>query len=287
MATSWLPAPSFPLMSATAMIDAKAVIDPGAEVDSDVSIGPYVVVGPKVRIASGCRIGQFASIEGPTTIGGNTSIYPFCSIGTDPQDKKYECGEPSELHIGKDNTIREYCSINRGTKAGTSTRMGDGNWIMGEVHIAHDCVIGDNCVLANKVTLGGHVQFGDYVTISGVSAVSQFCHVGSHAFAAGNSMIERHVPPYAFVAGDRAKYVGINSRGLARRGFDEKQMADMKKMYRCWKESDGDAGAAFGSIAKLGLDQDIVKVFEAFVRAVKDSHVEMMSLRPGRGAAAG
>ena len=271
-------------MTAMAMIDPKAVIDSGAEIAQDVSIGPYVVVGPKVRIASGCRIEQFVSIEGPTEIGEGTSISAFCSIGSDPQDKKYEAGEASELYIGKNNTIREHCSINRGTKVGPKTYIGDGNWIMGEVHIAHDCVIGDNCVLANKITLGGHVQLGDYVTLSGATAVSQFCQIGSHAFAAGNSMIERHVPPFAFVAGDRAKYVGINSRGLARRGFDEKQIADIKKMYRCWKDSDGDAEAAFSKMGEL--EAKLVKEFDAFVRSASDSHVEMMSLRSGRSGAA-
>lgn len=214
------------------MIDARAVIDPKAELADDVSVGPFAVIGPQVQIDSGTRIGPHTVINGPTRIGRNNNIYQFASIGDDPQDKKY-AGEPTRLEIGDGNTIREFVTINRGTVQDEGvTRIGDDNWIMAYVHIAHDCRIGNHTILANNTSLAGHVRVEDYVILGGFTLVHQFCALGAHSFTAFSTGIAKDVPPYVMVSGFSAQPHGLNSEGLKRRGFSAESLAQLKQAYK-------------------------------------------------------
>ncbi|MEM7053098.1 MAG: acyl-ACP--UDP-N-acetylglucosamine O-acyltransferase [Pseudomonadota bacterium] len=214
------------------MIHPTAVIADGATLADDVEIGPYAVIGAQVQIATGCRIGAHSVITGNTQIGENTKIFHFASIGEEPQDKKFQ-GEASMLIIGRNNTIREYVTINRGTRDGGGiTRLGDNNWIMAYSHIAHDCQVGSNCVLANGATLAGHVTVGDYVTFAGFSGSHQFCHIGSYAFLGMYGGVNLDVPAYVMVSGQPPRPRSVNSEGLKRCGFTEQQIREIKQAYK-------------------------------------------------------
>ncbi|CAK0756003.1 acyl-(acyl-carrier-protein)--UDP-N-acetylglucosamine O-acyltransferase [Gammaproteobacteria bacterium] len=214
------------------MIDPRAVIDPGASLASDVTIGPYTIVGPGVEIGAGTRIGPHSVIQGPTRIGRDNQIFQFTSIGDSPQDKKYQ-GEPTELHIGDGNTIREYCTINRGTvQGGGITRIGDDNWIMAYAHIAHDCQIGSHAIFANAASLAGHVNVGDWAILGGFTLVHQFCSLGVHCFTAFGSVIGQDVPPYVLVSGHMARPHGLNTEGLRRRGFSPETLQQLRRAYK-------------------------------------------------------
>ncbi|NIM69968.1 MAG: acyl-ACP--UDP-N-acetylglucosamine O-acyltransferase [Xanthomonadales bacterium] len=209
-----------------------ALIDPGARIAEDVEIGAYTIIGPQVTIGEACRIGPQVVITGRTTIGRNNRIFQFSSLGDEPQDKKY-AGEDTELVIGDDNTIREFCTFNRGTvQGGGVTRIGNDNWLMAYVHIAHDCVIGDHVIMANNASLAGHVVVGDWAVLAGFSLVHQFCSIGAHAFTSFASHINQSVPPYVTVAGEKARPKGINSEGLKRRGFTAEQIRNVRRAYR-------------------------------------------------------
>jgi len=214
------------------MIHASAIIADSAVIAGDVEIGPYTIVGDNVEIGAGTRIDSHVVINGPTRIGNNNHIYQFASIGDDPQDKKY-AGEPTRLTIGDGNTIREFTTISRGTvqDAGV-TVLGDDNWIMAYVHIAHDCRIGSHGVFANNATLAGHVQVGDWVIFGGFSGVHQFCRVGAHAFLGMYAGVARDVPAYTMVSGQPAEPRGINSEGLKRRKFSSDEIRNIKNAYR-------------------------------------------------------
>lgn len=213
-------------------IHATAVVDPKAKIDSSVEIGAFAVIGPHVEIGAGSHIGPHTVVEGHTTIGRNNRIFQFASIGAAPQDKKY-AGEPTQLIIGDDNTIREFVTINLGTtQDGGITRLGNNNWIMAYVHIAHDCLLGDNIILANNATLAGHVHLEDWVFLGGFTTVHQFCHIGAHAMTAFTAAVSQDVPPFVTAAGNRAAPAGINSEGLRRRGFTSDQIAAIKRAYR-------------------------------------------------------
>lgn len=219
-------------LSSASLIHDTAVIDPAARIAADVVVGPYSVIGADVEIDSNCWIGSHVVIGGNTRIGENNRIFPFASLGQEPQDKKYT-GEATRLEIGRGNTIREYVTINRGTEQDAGvTRIGDDNWIMAYVHIAHDCCIGSHTVLANNATLAGHVHLGDYVTLGGAALVHQYCHIGAHAFTAYGSRINKNVPPFVTVSEGRARPRGLNSEGLKRRGFDEQRIRALKEAYR-------------------------------------------------------
>ena len=214
------------------MIDATAVIDPGARLADGVTVGPYSIIGADVEIDSGTRIGPHAVINGPTRIGRDNTIYQFASIGDAPQDKKYN-GEPTRLEIGDRNTIREFVTINRGTVQDEGvTRLGDDNWIMAYVHIAHDCQIGNQTIFANNASLAGHVTIGDYVILGGFTLVHQFCTLGAHSLTAFGSGISMDVPPYVTVGGSPAKPHGLNMEGLRRRGFSAEARKALKQAYR-------------------------------------------------------
>jgi UDP-N-acetylglucosamine acyltransferase len=197
-----------------------------------VTIGPYAVIGAHVHIGEGTQIGAHCVVEGHTTIGRGNQIFQFASIGAQPQDKKY-AGEPTRLEIGDGNTIREFTTINTGTvqDAGV-TRLGDDNWIMAYVHIAHDCQLASHIILANAVQLAGHVHLGDWVFLGGLSGVHQFVRVGAHAMAGFQTRLSQDLPPYITAAGNPAEAQGINAEGLKRRGFSPERIAQVKQMHR-------------------------------------------------------
>jgi UDP-N-acetylglucosamine acyltransferase len=214
------------------LIDPTAVIDPAAQLDSGVSIGPYSIIGPDVVIGAGSVIGPHVVINGPTSIGRDNRIFQFASIGDAPQDKKY-AGEATRLEIGDRNTIREFVTINRGTVQDEGvTVLGNDNWIMAYVHIAHDCRIGNHTIFANNASLAGHVRIFDHVILGGFTLVHQFCAIGSHALTAFGSGISKDVPPYVTVGGSPARAHGLNMEGLRRRGFSPESRMAMKRAYR-------------------------------------------------------
>ena len=214
------------------MIHATAIVADSARIADDVEIGPYSIIGDNVEIGSGTRIDSHVVVNGPTVIGKDNHIYQFASIGDDPQDKKY-ADEPTKLIVGDRNTIREFCTISRGTTQDKGeTVIGDDNWIMAYVHIAHDCVVGDKTIMANNATLAGHVHVGDWVIFGGFSGAHQFCHVGAHSFIGMYAGVNRDVPAYAMMFGTPAEPRGINSEGLKRRGFTTEQIRNIKDAYR-------------------------------------------------------
>jgi UDP-N-acetylglucosamine acyltransferase len=214
------------------VIHASAIVSDKAKIADDVEVGPYSIIGDDVKIDSGTRVDSHVVINGPTTIGKDNHIYQFASVGDDPQDKKY-ADEPTTLTIGDRNTIREFCTISRGTTQDKGqTIIGDDNWIMAYVHIAHDCVIGDKTIMANNATLAGHVHVGDWAIFAGFSGVHQFCHIGAHSFLGMYSGVNRDVPAYTMVAGTPGIPRGINSEGLKRRDFNTEQIRNIKEAYR-------------------------------------------------------
>ena len=215
-----------------ARIHPSALVDAQAELGDDVEIAAYAVIGAHVRIGEGTRIGAHTVVEGHTTIGRDNRIFQFASIGGAPQDKKYG-GEPTRLEIGDGNTIREFCTLNTGTvqDAGV-TRIGDDNWIMAYVHVAHDCQVGSHIIMANLTQLAGHVHMGDWVVVGGMSGVHQFGRVGAHAMIGFQTRLSQDLPPFVVAAGNPAEAQGINAEGLRRRGFSAERIAAVKQMHR-------------------------------------------------------
>lgn len=214
------------------MIHPTAIVDPGARLGANVEIGAYSIIGPQVEIGDNTVVGPHVVITGHTRIGCDNRIFQFCSLGEVPQDKKY-AGEPTRLEIGDRNTIRESCTFNVGTvqDAGV-TRIGDDNWIMAYVHIAHDCQVGNKCTFANNASLAGHVVVDDWTILGGFTGVHQFCRIGAHVMTAVSSVILQDVPPYLMAAGNTAQPYGINVEGLKRRGFGPDAIMALKRAYR-------------------------------------------------------
>lgn len=213
-------------------IHPTAIIDPTAKIAEDVVISPYAIIGANVSIDSGTWIGSHTVIQGPTRIGKDNRIFQFNSIGEIPQDKKYR-DEPTELIIGDRNIIREYCTFNRGTVQDIGkTVLGDDNWIMAYVHLAHDCVVGSHTIFANGTTLAGHVTIADYAILGGFTLVHQFCRVGEYAFTGMGTAVGKDVAPYVMAFGAPALPRGINKEGLKRNGFSKEQIQNIKEAYR-------------------------------------------------------
>lgn len=235
------------------MIHPTAIIDPKAQLDSSVEIGPYSVVGPHVRMGAGTRVGAHCVIEGHTTIGKDNQIFQFNSIGAIPQDKKY-AGEPCELHLGDRNTIREFCTLNIGSPGDAGvTRVGDDNWIMAYVHIAHDCQVGNKTILANNTTLGGHVHLADWVIIGGLTGIHQFVKIGAHAMVGFSSAVTQDVPPFMMVDGNPLAVRGFNAEGLRRRQFSEERISAVKQMHKLLYRTGKTLAQATSEIAELAL----------------------------------
>jgi len=248
-------------------IHPTAIVAPGAKVADDVVIGPYCLVGEHVSLAAGITLKSHVVVEGRTTIGERTRIFPFASIGHEPQDLKYD-GEPSSLEIGSDNTIREHVTMNPGTAGGGMvTRIGDHCLFMVGAHVAHDCQIGDHVILVNNATLGGHVVMEDYAILGGLSAVHQFVRVGRHAMIGGMSGVERDVIPYGQVLGDRARLHGLNIIGMQRRGFSRDDIQGMRSAYNTLFNDAGTLSERVDEVARrfggIGPVDDLV----AFIRA--------------------
>ena len=236
---------------ATAHIHSTALVDAAAQIDASVQIGPYAVIGPNVRIGAGTTVGAHCVIDGHTSIGQDNRIYQFASVGAPPQDKKY-AGEPTALVIGDRNTIREFCTINTGTAQDRGvTTVGDDNWIMAYVHIAHDCTVGHGTVLANNATLAGHVQIDDFAIIGGLTGVHQFTRVGAYVMAGFASHISQDVPPFMMVDGNPLAVHGLNAEGLRRRGFSSARVALIKQMHRLLYRQGLTLAAARAAIAEL------------------------------------
>ena len=255
------------------LIHATALVDPAAVIADDVEIGAFTTIGPLVTIGPGSRIGSHAVITGRTTIGKNTRIFQFTSIGEEPQDKKYD-GEDTELVIGDNNTIRELCTFSRGTiQGGGRTVIGNDNWIMACVHIAHDCQLGDNIIMANNASLAGHVSVGNWAILSGYSLIHQFCTVGEHSFTSFASHVNQSIPPYVTVSGEKAKARGINSEGLKRRGYTSEQIKMVRRAYRVLYRSDLSLEEAQNKLIEMAAEHDEVKPWVNFLETTEKSYI--------------
>jgi UDP-N-acetylglucosamine acyltransferase len=214
------------------MIHETAVVHPAAELADGVEVGPYAVIGEKVKIGEGTWIGPHVIIDKWTVIGEGCQIYQYASLGTPPQHLKYN-GEETYVIIGNNNVIREFVTINRGTSFGNGkTVLGDGNFIMAYVHIAHDCIIGDHVIMASYAILAGHVEIGDYAVIGGMVAIHQFVKIGNYAFVGGGTAIPKDIPPYVTASGMRAKLYGINVVNLERNNVSQEAIKGLKKAYK-------------------------------------------------------
>ena len=233
------------------LIHPTALIDPQAELDSSVQVGPYTVIGPHVRIGAVTTVAAHCVIEGHTTLGRNNRVFQFNTLGAIPQDKKYN-GEPCELVIGNGNTIREFCTFNIGSPGGGgATRLGDDNWIMAYVHLAHDCQVGNQTIFANNTQLAGHVEVGDWVILGGFTVVHQFVRLGAHSFTAMNSLLFADLPPFVMCQGQPAQARSMNFEGLRRRGFSPERVAGVKAMHKALYRQDLTLEQAQAQIALL------------------------------------
>lgn len=236
-------------------IHATAIVSPGAELDSSVTVGPYTVIGPHVRIGAGTTVGPHCVIEGHTTIGEHNKIFQFNSLGAIPQDKKY-ADEPCELVIGNRNTIREFCTFNIGSPGDSGvTRVGDDNWLMAYVHLAHDCVVGNNTIFANNSQLAGHVHVGDWAILGGFTVAHQFVKIGAHSMTAMCTLLFADLPPFVMCQGQPAQARSMNFEGLRRRGFSPARISAVKGMHKALYRDDLTLDAARQRIQELSLAQ--------------------------------
>lgn len=261
-------------------IHPTAVIAEGARLGEDVAIGPFCVVGPQVQLASGVRLHSHVVIDGRTEIGSQTQIFPFASIGTIPQDKKFQ-GEESRLVIGARNVIREHVTMNPGTQGGGGvTQIGNDGLFLAGSHVAHDCRIGDHVILVNNATLAGHCDVGNFVIMGGLSAVHQHVRIGEHAFIGGMSGVENDVIPFGSVIGNRAHLGGLNLVGLKRRNFPRDQIHALRAAYRMLFTDEGTLKDRVEQVAQAYPDQPLVGQVVEFIRAGSDR--AFCTPRPGR-----
>ena len=247
------------------MIHPTAIVNSKANLDSSVKVGPYSIIDADVSIGAGSVIGNHVTITGNTTIGKNNYIYHCSSIGESPQDKKYN-QEKTFLEIGDNNTIREFCTFNRGTAQDQSlTKIGNDNWIMAYVHLAHDCEIKNHTILANNTSLAGHVTIDDYAILGGFTLVHQFCKIGSHIITAVNTVVFKDIPPYIIAAGYDAKPNGINVEGLKRRGFDPKIITKIKEAYKILYRKGLSLNEAEAQIKLLSKDTKELNLYTDFI----------------------
>jgi len=247
-------------------IHPSAIVDPGAYLGEGVQIGPFSMIGPEVEIGDRSVIGPHCSIHGPTRIGADNRILGHAALGGEAQDKKF-AGERSQLEIGDRNTIREFVTINRGTGGGGGvTRIGNDNWFLAYVHIAHDCQVGSHCIFSNNATLAGHVEIGDQVILSGFVGIHQFCRIGSHAFIGMGALVNGDVPPFVMLAkDDYARPRGINTEGLKRRGFESERISAIRRAYRTVYLSGTPLHEARSQLAELAASSDDVRAFLEFI----------------------
>ena len=249
------------------LIHPTAIVDTAAELGSGVEVGPYAVIGAGVHLGDGTKLGPHVVLEGPLRIGRDNHIHAHAVLGGAPQDMKYR-GEPTWLEIGDRNTIREFTTFNRGTvQDGGTTRVGDDNWVMAYVHIAHDVQVGNRCILANNATLAGHVHIGDWVIVGGLTGIHQFCHVGSHAMTGFQSHVSQDVPPFMMVSGNPLGVHGFNVEGLRRRGFSRERIGLVKQMHRLLYRDGLTLDASKAAIAALrgsveGGDVDVAMLLD-------------------------
>lgn len=248
------------------LIHPTAIIHPKAELDSSVKVGAFTTIGEHVQIGAGTEIGSHVVIEGHTTIGQNNHIFQFASLGAIPQDKKYK-GEPTKLIIGDNNTIREFVTFNLGTVTGIGeTRLGNNNWIMAYVHLAHDCVVGNHTIFANNASLAGHVTVGDYVVLGGYTLIFQFCRIGDYAMTAFAAGVHKDVPPYFMASGYRAEPAGLNSEGMRRNGFTAEQIARVKEAYKLIYRQGLSLQEAQNQIAQMAENASELKILWDFIQ---------------------
>ena len=239
-----------------AKIHSSAIIEPGAQLDASVEIGPYAVIGAHVKIGAGTKIGSHSVLEGHTTLGKNNRIGHYVALGGAPQDMKYNA-EPTRLEIGDGNTIREFTTIHTGTVQDSGvTRIGDNNWIMAYVHIAHDCSVGSHTIFSSNAQIAGHVQVGDWAILGGMAGVHQFVRIGAHSMLGGAAVLVQDVPPFVGAAGDKAKPYGINVEGLRRRGFTTAAITTLRAAYRTLYKSGLSLDSAKTQLAELVAQTD-------------------------------
>jgi UDP-N-acetylglucosamine acyltransferase len=251
----------------TLKIHPTAIIDAQAELDSSVEVGAYSVIGAGVKVGADTRIGSHVVLQGPTSIGKNNQIFQFSSLGEQPQDKKFR-DEPTTLEIGDNNTIREFCTFNRGTIQDKGvTKIGNDNWIMAYVHIAHDCTIGNNTIMANNSSLAGHVDIHDYAILGGFTLIHQFCKVGAHVITAVGSVVFKDIPPYVTASGYDANPHGINAEGLKRRGFSADSIVQIKRAYKALYRNSLTLEEAKIELAEMQKNCPEIQLLTAFLNA--------------------
>ncbi len=251
------------------LIHPTAIVEPGARLGNNVRIGPYSIIGPHVEIGDNTEIGPHVVIRGHTRIGRDNRIFQFCSLGEVPQDKKY-AGEPTRLEIGDRNTIREFCTFNLGTVQDQGiTSIGDDNWLMAYVHIAHDCRVGNKTIFANGASLAGHVIVDDWVIFGGFTGVHQFCRIGAHVITAASSLVLQDVPPYLMAAGNTAQPYGIHVEGLKRRGFSSDAIMGLKRAYRTLYKSGLMLDEAKAKLVEMAATQPDVQLMVDFLDVSK------------------
>lgn len=248
-------------------IHPTAIVSDTAQIGADVKIGPYSVIGPNVTLGDNVELKSHVVVEGHTSIGAGTLIFPFSSIGHQPQDLKYH-GEPSRLEIGERNVIREHVTMNPGTEGGGMlTKVGNECLIMVGAHVAHDCIINNNVILVNNATLGGHVLIDDWAIIGGLAAVHQFVRIGRHAMIGGKTGVEHDVIPYGTVTGNRARLEGLNIVGLKRRGFSRDEIHDIRKAYRLVFAEEGTMAERVADVVEdFSANEPVMEIID-FIRS--------------------
>ncbi len=251
------------------LIHPTAIVDAGASLHPTVSVGAYSIIGADVEVGAGTVIGPHVVLKGPMRIGRDNTIFQFASLGELSQDKTAKLDDATRVEIGDGNTIREYVTIQRGTLKTLEglTRVGDRNWIMANVHIAHDCMVGSDNILANGTTLAGHVTIEDWTGIGGYTLIHQYCRIGGHAFTGGGSVILKDVPPFMMIEGQPAKARGINSEGLKRRGFTPEEIAAVKDAYKLIYMSEMLMAEVKVKLAEMAIDSTHCARLLAFIES--------------------